>query len=166
MLKIDPVAAAKIHPHNLPRLIRALEVYYLTGQPFSSWHRQTIQPAHRARLIGLSWERQILYDRINRRVEEMFAKGLVKEAKAIIRKGYSPKLKPLQSLGYRQVYQYLAGKITLPQALELTKRDTRHYAKRQLSWFRRIPGIKWFRLNGNIDNKTLKMMTRYGRLKN
>ena len=164
LIRVDPETAKKTHPHNLPRIIRALEVFQLTGQPITAFHGQTVKPAFHAKIIGLSWPRPLLYRRINQRVEDMFAQGLVKEAKAILRRGYKPELKPLQSLGYRQVYQYLVGKITLPRAIELTQRDTRHYAKRQLSWFRRVNGVKWFALKKDIDNKTLRKIIKFAKI--
>lgn len=160
--KVDPSAAQKIHPHNLPRIIRALEVYTLTGTPLSRLQAETPKASFKVSSIGLLWNRETLYERINQRVEEMFAGGLVKEGKSIIRRGYKPALKPLQSLGYRQVFQYLAGEINLEQAIELTKRDTRHYAKRQLSWFRKIAGIHWFKIS-TLDIKTLRKIVKYVR---
>jgi len=164
LIKVDPVAAEKIHPNNLPRLIRALEIFYQTGKPFSRLHQNTVKPRYQAKIIGLSWNRQKLYERINQRVDEMFRKGLVKEVRSLIKRGYGSRLKPMQSLGYRQVCQYLAGKITLPEAIYQTKLETRHYAKRQLSWFRNTKGIKWFPIKDKLDNKTLLSMVRYGKL--
>lgn len=164
LAKVDPTATAKIHPHNLPRVIRALEVYCLTGKPFSSYHQQTPKPDYQAHIIGLSWDREILYQRINQRVEEMFKNGLVREARSLLERGYEPTLKPLQSLGYHQVYQYLEEKITLNQAMESTKRDTRHYAKRQISWFRKTNNIKWFHFHRELDKKTLLKIENYVKL--
>ncbi|MBI5554788.1 MAG: tRNA (adenosine(37)-N6)-dimethylallyltransferase MiaA [Elusimicrobia bacterium] len=164
LAKIDPKAAAKIHPNNRPRLIRALEIFYQTGKPFSQLHQQTVPPRYKAKIIGISCDRQTLYKRIDRRVDEMFRKGLVREVCSLIMRGYGPELKPMQSLGYRQVCQYLAGKITLPAALVQTKLDTRHYAKRQLSWFRPNKEIRWFPVKYNLDNKTLLSMVRYAKL--
>lgn len=161
LTKIDPVAAAKIHPNNVERVIRALEIFYQTGKPFSLWQQQTVPPRYKAKIIGISRNRQKLYGRINQRVEEMFRQGLVREVRSILKRGYSPKLKPLQSLGYRQVCQYLAGKITLPEAIYQTKLATRHYAKRQLSWFRHTKGIKWFPVKDKLDNKILLSMVKY-----
>lgn len=164
LINIDPAAAAKIHPNNVERVIRALEIFHQTGKPFSQWQQQTVPPRYQAKIIGISRNRQELYERINERVEEMFKQGLVKEVRSVLKKGYGPKLKPLQSLGYRQVCQYLAGKFTLPEAIYQTKLDTRHYAKRQLSWFRHTKGIKWFRLKDSLDNKTLRRMIAYVKL--
>jgi tRNA dimethylallyltransferase len=164
LTKIDPIAAARIHPNNLERVIRALEIFYQTGKPFSQWQQKTVPPRYHAKIIGISRDRQKLYERIDQRVEEMFRQGLVREVRSILKKGYSPKLKPLQSLGYRQVCQYLAGKLTLPEAVYQTKLDTRHYAKRQLSWFRHTQGIKWFPMKEDLDNKTLRRMVEYVKL--
>ncbi len=162
--KIDPIAAAKIHPNNVERVIRALEIFYQTGKTFSQLHQHTVRPRYQARIIGLSWAREELYKRIDQRVEAMFRKGLVREVRSLIKRGYSPKLKPMQSLGYRQVCLFLAGKITLPEAIAQTKLATRHYAKRQLSWFRKTKDIKWFPVKDNLDNKTLLSMVRYGKI--
>ncbi|MDD5492161.1 MAG: tRNA (adenosine(37)-N6)-dimethylallyltransferase MiaA [bacterium] len=161
LIKIDPVAAARIHPNNVERVIRALEIYYQTGKPFSQWQQKTPTPQYQARIIGISRNRQKLYARINQRVEDMFRQGLVREVRSLLKKGYSPELKPMQSLGYRQVCQYLKGKLTLPEAIYQTKLETRHYAKRQLSWFRHTKGIKWFPVKDNLDNKTLRRMVEY-----
>lgn len=164
LLKIDPVAAEKIHPNNLPRIIRALEIFYQTGKPFSQLQQDTAQPRYQAKIIGVSLARQKLYERINQRVDEMFRKGLVREVRSLIKRGYGPELKPMQSLGYRQVCEYLAGKITLSEVIYQTKLKTRHYAKRQLSWFRNTKGIKWFPMKDKLDNKTLLSMEKYGKL--
>jgi tRNA dimethylallyltransferase len=164
LARIDPVAAKKIHPNNLERVIRALEIFYVTGKPFSQWQQQTAAPRYQAKIIGISRDRQKLYERINQRVDEMFRRGLVREVRSILKKGYGPKLKPLQSLGYRQVCQYLAGKLTLAEAIYQTKLATRHYAKRQLSWFRHTKGIRWFPVKDDLDNKTLRNMVAYVKL--
>ncbi len=164
LIKIDPVAAARIHPNNVERVIRALEIFYQTGKPFSQWQQKTVAPRYQARIIGISRNRQKLYERIDQRVEDMFRQGLVREVRSLLKKGYSPKLKPLQSLGYRQVCQYLDGKLTLPEAIYQTKLDTRHYANRQLSWFRHTKGIKWFPMKDILDNKTLRRMVEYVKL--
>lgn len=164
LLKVDPGAAQKTHPHNLPRIIRALEVFTLTGKTLSQFQHETTKSELKITYFGLAWDREKLYERINQRVESMFAKGLIKEVKTIVKRGYAPNLKPLQSIGYRQVYQYLQGKITLEQAIELTKRDTRHYAKRQLSWFRKIKGIHWLKIS-TLDIKALRKIVKYVRNK-
>jgi tRNA dimethylallyltransferase len=164
LLKADPIAAAKIHLNNAERVIRALEIFYLTGKPFSQWQQKTVAPRYQARIIGLSRNRQKLYERINQRVDKMFCQGLVQEVSSILKRGYSPKLKPLQSLGYSQVCHYLTGRFTLPEAIYQTKLETRHYAKRQLSWFRHTKGIKWFPVKENLDNKTLRKMVSYVKL--
>ncbi len=164
LTKIDPLAAARIHPNNVERVIRALEIYHQTGKPFSQWQQQTITPRYQAKIIGLDRDRQKLYECINQRVDKMFSQGLVREVRSILKKGYSAKLKPLQSLGYRQVGLFLAGKITLPEAIEQTKLETRHYAKRQLSWFKHTQGIKWFPVKDTLDNKTLRRMVEYVKL--
>jgi len=147
--KIDPLAAKKIHPRNIKRLIRALEVYYLSGKPISQWQQEKRDPAPFSwQMFGLNLPREILYQRINQRVEEMFDKGLIEEVQALLKMGYSPKLNALNTIGYKEVIEYLNGNYDLKSCQELIKRNTRRYAKRQLTWFRKEKGIKWIELTG------------------
>jgi len=147
----DPESAKRIHPNDTYRLVRAVEVCLSTGVPFSVWCRNA--PVSRSRLIserecrkiGLMLPREELYRRIDARVDEMLSKGLVQEVKGLMEKGYNPGLKPLQSLGYRHIIRYLQGRCSLDEAIHDMKRDTRRYSKRQLTWFRKEPGIQWFR---------------------
>ena len=142
----DPVAAEKIHPNDTFRIIRALEVFFETGIPISSCHEQHGFPEPRlnALKIGLNMDRQVLYDRINKRVDQMLEEGIVKEVETLMTKGYSPNLKPMRSIGYRHVALYLNHEMGWEEMVDLFKRDTRRYAKRQLTWFRNDPGILWF----------------------
>lgn len=142
---VDPEAAARVHPHDAHRLIRALEVYYATGSTISSLRRQAMPaPRYRPLMIGLNMEREALYHRIELRVEQMLADGLVAEVAALLGSGLSRDANSMQGLGYRQIAAYLAGECTLPEAVERIKRDTRRYAKRQLTWFKRDARINWF----------------------
>lgn len=146
--KVDPDYAARITPSDGIRIIRALEVYYLTGVPLSRQFLQTRSPAREKGFnlvqIGLKLERKELYRRIETRVERMFALGLVEEVKNLLARGVPETATPFKGLGYRQVLQYLRQEITLEEAIEKTKLETRHFAKRQLTWFKKSPGITWF----------------------
>jgi len=146
--RVDPVAAARIPPRDWSRTTRALEYFFQTGRRISEAQRERPAPpplAHRLHLIALNPPREELYRRINRRAEEMFARGWVEEVQALLRSGVPETAKALQAHGYRRILQYLRGEISLARAIELTQRDVRHYAKRQLTWFRREPNVIWFR---------------------
>jgi len=142
----DPHAAGKIHPNDMFRIVRALEVYETTGKPISSYH--TTHGFRETRLnpltIGLKVDRKLLYERINVRVDKMICDGLLDEVKALLSMGYGPGLKSMQSIGYRQMIDYLEGRASFDDAVQILKRDTRRYAKRQLTWFTSVKGIKWF----------------------
>jgi tRNA dimethylallyltransferase len=151
---IDPITAERLHPNDLVRIIRALEVYRLTGRPISqerSAHGFS-GDYYRPLKIGLTMERRELYARIDQRVERMIAEGLVDEVKALLDQGFSPSLKALRSIGYSQISAYLAGEYGLDEAVRLIKRDTRRYAKRQLTWFNNDKEIKWVEYSDNFAN--------------
>ncbi len=146
----DPDAARRIHPNDTYRLVRALEVYMSSGMTFSSWCAR-IKPSPPAFamqrgcvIIGLAIPRESLYRRIDERVDQMIDQGFVEEVKGLLKKGLDPGLKALQSLGYRHIIRYLQGGCTLKEAIADTKRDTRRYAKRQFTWYRKDPRIRWF----------------------
>ncbi|HEX3015563.1 MAG TPA: tRNA (adenosine(37)-N6)-dimethylallyltransferase MiaA [Desulfobacteria bacterium] len=146
---VDPESARRIHINDLNRIVRALEVYKLTGRPFSVYRNlpEAAAPAdnpYNLTFIGLTGPRPELYARIERRVDLMLAKGLVNEVKVLLAAGYHPSVQALQAIGYRHVVQYLRGLLTKPEMTRLLKRDTRHFAKRQLTWFRRDRRIIWF----------------------
>lgn len=150
---VDPLAGAKLHANNRVRVIRALEVFRLTGRSIVA-----LQQEHSFALkwcnylkLGIRVERGILYDRINQRVDQMLASGLVAEVRSLLEAGYSPELKSLSAIGYREICAYLAGAVTLPHAVELIKRNTRHYAKRQLTWFNGEADITWFNDPVEVD---------------
>ena len=146
---IDPEAAEQIHPANHKRVIRALEVFLETGKTFSEHNRQTqlIPPKYDPIWVGLDYQnREALYARIDQRVEEMFAQGLVEEVQALLQKGISPKATSLQAIGYKELIAYLEGYSTLEQAKEDIQRSSRRYAKRQRTWFRRNEKVHWIEL--------------------
>ena len=141
----DPRAAAQIHPHDGIRIVRALEVLELTGRSIVEYqqeHRFREAP-YEALRIGLELDRQRLNDRIDRRVEQMVADGFAQEVRRLLDMGYGESLKSMQSLGYRHMVSFLAGRQRLDEAIRLIKRDTRQYAKRQMTWFAADRQIDW-----------------------
>ena len=144
--EVDPEAAERIHPRDRVRIVRALEMAELSGEPISARQkRHGFRDARYESLkIGLYRDREELYSRIDRRASGMVEAGLVEETRCVLQLGYDEKTKPLQSLGYRHFIQYLRGKMTLEEALGAMRRDTRHYARRQMTWFRGERDIEWF----------------------
>ena len=141
---IDPVAAAKIHPSNTRRIIRALEIYHTTGQPPSQLQRKEA-PGFPILLIGLTRERSELYKRIDWRVDKMIQMGLVEEVEQLLKKGYSFSLPSMSGIGYKQIGQFLRGEMTLPQAIDKIKYETHRLARHQYAWFRLSDDrIHWF----------------------
>lgn len=148
--RVDPASASRIHAHDKQRVARALEIYEQTGLPWSAHLERHQENASRksraveAIKIGLNCERDILYHRINRRSQLMLEQGLVEEVEGLLGMGYSPELQALQSIGYKHAVNYLQKKWTIQETLEFLARDTRRYAKRQLTWFGRDREISWF----------------------
>ena len=144
--QLDPRAAAKIDPRNKRRVIRALEVCQATGQPISEL--QTARaPDYRILRIGLTMPREQLYARINARVDQMIAAGLIEEVRALLARGYAANLPAMSGLGYRHIAAYLNGTLTRDEAIRLLKRDTRRFVHHQYSWFRLDdPRIRWYNL--------------------
>ncbi|WP_123931162.1 tRNA (adenosine(37)-N6)-dimethylallyltransferase MiaA [Thermodesulfitimonas autotrophica] len=139
---VDPEAAARIHPHNVKRVIRALEVFYQTGKPISA-AATTAAPRYDALVFGLYLEREELYRRIEARVDAMLAAGLVDEVKRLLARGVPREATAMQALGYKEIAAYLKGEVTFEEAVRLLKRNTRRFAKRQFTWFKREEGIRW-----------------------
>ncbi|HNX29333.1 MAG TPA: tRNA (adenosine(37)-N6)-dimethylallyltransferase MiaA [Syntrophomonadaceae bacterium] len=150
---VDPDYAQKISPQDEKRIIRALEVYEMTGQPFSKFQTKK-EDSYNFAAAGLYMERELLYKRIEQRVEEMFKAGFIDEVQQLIKAGYSLDNKPMQALGYKQVVYYLQGLLTREQMLDDIKRETRRYAKRQYTWFNRDIKIYWFDA-GKINDEQL-----------
>jgi tRNA dimethylallyltransferase len=145
LLHLDPATAMRLHPHDTYRIVRALEVMEATGRPLSALiaaHRFQDSP-YQVLKLGLALPREELYQRIELRVEVMLAQGWLDEVRGLLDR-YPPTLKPLQALGYRHLINYLTGRWSWPEALTLLARDTRRYAKRQLTWFGSDPQIRWF----------------------
>jgi len=143
--EVDSKTASHLHPHDLFRLIRALEVFDSTGVPISFFreqHRFGERP-YLSLKIGLKMDRKMLYRRIEERVDQMMERGFLQEVKKLMGMGYGSELKPMQSLGYKQLIQFLSKKIGWDEAVQQIKRDTRHYAKRQWTWFKGDPEVCW-----------------------
>ncbi len=142
----DPQAAQRIHPNDLPKLTRALEVCLLTRRSVTEIYREgrDALQGYRALKIGISPPRQPLYERLDQRAAQMFQAGLIEEVRGILARGFASSAKPFESHGYRQAVQFLNGELSLKEAVFYSQRNTRRYAKRQMTWFRQEPGIEWF----------------------
>ena len=156
--KIDPISASKIEPNDLRRIIRALEVYKSTGKTISYLQKKasTKNPKFKYHIIGLKMGRENLYHRINLRVDKMIKDGLIDEVKNLRAKGYSENLNSMQGLGYKQINKHLNSVYTKEEAIDLIKIETRHYAKRQMTWFKnKIKNIEWVDLDECDEEKVL-----------
>lgn len=151
----DPQSAGRLHPNDTRRVMRALEVFHVTGIPASERQQRVDRGALRydAVYLGLSLPRDVLYACIDRRVDLMMEQGLEGEVRRALAAGVPQDALSMTSLGYRQIIQYLNGQISLERAVELIKRDTRHFAKRQLTWFRHDPNIQWVDKQGKSDRQ-------------
>lgn len=144
--KIDPEAASRIHVNDLKRTIRALEVWLQTGRTISELQRNA-KPAGNFRIVILTRDRRELYDRINLRVEKMIKDGLIDEVKSLLGMGYSKDLNAFKTIGYQEVVEYLEGQESFERTIEKIKRNTRHFARRQLIWFRKYRDSIWLDAN-------------------
>ena len=142
---VDPVTADRLHANDTKRIVRALEVFELTGSPISTIHGQPPPTPRNWRVewIGLNMDRALLYRRIEKRVDVMFASGLVDEVRSLQRRGFGRELNALNTFGYREVFDYLDGKLDLAETARQVKMGTRRYAKRQFTWFRKERRLKW-----------------------
>ncbi|MGA9398430.1 MAG: tRNA (adenosine(37)-N6)-dimethylallyltransferase MiaA [Anaerolineaceae bacterium] len=148
---IDPEAAAAIDARNLRRTVRALEVYFTTGVRFSAQRRKEVLQADRI-LVGLNRPRAELYARIDERIEQMIAGGLVDEVKQLIARGYSSDLPSMSAIGYQEIGKFIEGKISMEEAIVLMKRRTRKFVRRQAAWFKPAdPRIHWFNVGDNTE---------------
>lgn len=148
---VDPELAATLHPNNLVRIIRALEVFRLTGIPLSRYQKEHAFAGQRytALQIGISVDRPLLYKRIEERVEQMMTAGLMEEVCGLLSAGFGRDLKSMRSIGYKEAAACRAGELSAEEATRLIKRNTRHYAKRQMTWFKADPDILWFEYPDN-----------------
>jgi len=166
LAEVDPETAQRLHPNDRRRIIRALEVFYSTGQPLSYHLKMQGErgPRHRSVKFGLIRSRARLYERINARVDLMMQAGLLDEVKALVQQGLSDDATAMQALGYKELVGYLRGEYDLEEAVRLLKRDTRRYAKRQLTWFRRDREIIWLDLDRlTISEAVHKIVSIYWR---
>ncbi len=154
---IDPVSFGKLHPNDSRRVIRALEVHKHTGKPISYFQEKSkkLPPKYDFAYIMLNMDRQKLYERIEQRVDKMMAEGLAEEVQGLLDMGYERGLTSMQALGYKEIASYLQGEISKEEAVRILKRDTRHYAKRQLTWFRRDKRVFWINMDTFYNKHTL-----------
>jgi len=146
--KVDPYSASNMLPQNWKRVMRALEVYHLTGKPISEFQAEYKRNSNINFIqIGIEWPREILYSNINERVDKMINNGFLDEVKHILEMGYSKNINALNTVGYKELISYLENEISFERAIELIKRNTRRYAKRQFTWFRKDNRIKWIKVN-------------------
>lgn len=148
LVAVDPESASKLHPRDTSKVIRALEVYQLSGRPMSAFQAQHgfAERPYQALLIGLNRDRDALYRRIEERIDWQLAHGFIEETKQLLDRGYLRDSAAMKGLGYRQVAAYLSGEYGRDEMIVRFKRDTRHFAKRQMTWFRSEPGIQWFQI--------------------
>lgn len=156
--QVDPVSAQAIHPNNTKRIIRALEFYEKTGTPISLHNEQQRQNESPYRFLYavLTRNREQLYERIDRRVDLMMEQGLVEEVKALKNMGCTRQMVSMQGLGYKEILDYLDGKLSLEEAVYIIKRDTRHFAKRQMTWFRRERDVTFVSMDGRSEDDVLE----------
>ena len=154
---VDPASYNKLHPNDLRRSIRALEVHKNTGKPISYFQDESRKqpPKYNFVYIMLTMDREKLYGRIEQRVDKMMAEGLVEEVEGLLGSGYNRELTSMQALGYKEIADYLQGTISKEEAVRVLKRDTRHYAKRQLTWFRRDQRVNWIDIDCFYKNNIL-----------
>jgi len=152
--EVDPEAAKKIDSNNTVRIVRALEVYYLTGKPLSQHHKdksRLCKNEYSFYIFGLLWDRKKLYQRIDARVEKMLSKGAIEETAYLLKLGYKPSDPGLNTLGYKQITNYLYGKISYNEMVSEWKFKTHQYAKRQITWFKADSRIHWIYLDDNYN---------------
>lgn len=141
---IDPIEAEKVHPNNLKRVIRALEICKTCGMTKTEADKLAIrEPLYNAKIYGMDMDRERLYDRINRRVDIMIKDGLLDEVEALLKMGIRRDSTAMQAIGYKEILEYFDEKCTLDDAIDKIKQESRRYAKRQITWFKRNPDIMW-----------------------
>jgi len=158
---IDPISYETMHPNNYRRVIRALEVYHVTQKSIREFQSgQPKESSYDAIIIGLTMDRTLLYERINRRVDLMIETGLIEEARALYDRGIKD-CQSVQAIAYKEIYDYIEGRLTKEEAIVLLKRNSRRYAKRQLTWFRNKLDITWFELNEINGSKKMQEIQSY-----
>ncbi len=159
--KVDPLAASNMLPQNWKRVIRALEIFYNSGVSIVKLQKSSSRKS-KVKFVqyGLKWERDVLYSMIEKRVDKMIMNGLVEEVKSLLDKGYSPELNSLNTVGYKEIIAYLKKEISLERSIGLIKRNTRRFAKRQMTWFNADKKIKWYQIKsmGDLNNLAEKII--------
>ena len=146
LMKVAPERAKTIHPNNVVRVIRSLEVHHICGETIEPMNQTKLyEPYYNTLILGINHDREVLYERINKRVDRMVEEGLLQEVQALLDRGCTLDNMAMKGLGYKEIIRYLLGETTLEEALYIIKRDTRHFAKRQLTWFRRDKNIHWIK---------------------
>jgi len=156
--EIDPISASRIKPNDLRRIIRALEVYKSTGKPISYLQKKSSVSSAKFnyQIIGFKRDRENLYQRINMRVDKMIKDGFIEEVKMLRERGYKENINSMQGLGYNQINKHLDGVYSKEEAIDLIKIETRHYAKRQMTWFKnKIENIQWINLDEYDENEVI-----------
>ena len=158
---VDPKGALAIHPNNVVRVIRALEVYEATQRPISEHREESrlVPPPYDYRLFALTLDRTVLYDRIEHRVDIMIEKGLFEEVRKLLNAGFSPELQSMQAIGYKECIAALENQISKEEAIAAIKLGTRHYAKRQITWFKKLEGINWLDSDKTDLRAMIKILT-------
>jgi len=151
--EIDPEAAEKIHPNNIKRVVRALEIYYQTGKTMTEHNAvsKLTESPYDAKMYALTSEREIIYNRIDKRVDIMVENGLLEEVSSLLASGVTRDMQSMQAIGYKEIVAYLEGEISKEAAIDAVKQNSRRYAKRQLTWFRRDERYTWLDINEKID---------------
>ncbi|HLE57978.1 MAG TPA: tRNA (adenosine(37)-N6)-dimethylallyltransferase MiaA, partial [Rhodothermia bacterium] len=157
----DPISYQRIDRDNPRRILRALEVFEITGKPLSAFYIGPTDDSLDAKIFVLNRARTDLYSRINRRTSEMIDSGLVEEVKVLLDTGFSPDMQAIQTIGYREAIQYLAGKVDRESMVEEIRRNTRRYAKRQLTWFRRYEEFCWIEIGQaeSVESTTSRVLS-------
>ena len=164
--KTDPETAARLHINDGKRIVRALEVFYCSGVKMSEHgndfqNKQNTDPPYDSCIIGIEMDRAVLYERINQRVDEMMENGLLEEVKSIYSQNFDRSLPAMQALGYKQLFQYFDGLVDLDTAVDNIKKETRHFAKRQTTWFKRDERIHWIRFDGRNTKELFDIAAEY-----
>lgn len=151
LAEVQPETAARLHPNDTRRVIRALEVATFGGETVSQEKTDGEARLYDVAVIGLTSERSLLYERINRRVDDMMEQGLLDEVKSLLARGVSPDAQAMKGIGYKELVAYLDGRCTLDEAVDEIKKGTRHFAKRQFTWYRKMPYIDWYEVTTKED---------------
>jgi tRNA dimethylallyltransferase len=150
LLEADPASAARIHPHDRVRIVRALEIHHIAREGVSAFWEKERRPLPMV-MLGLDMPRGDLYRRLDERVDRMMREGFVEEVRSLLAAGYGEELRSMEGIGYGQMSAFIAGRVTREEAVAVTKKATRNFAKRQLTWFRGMPGLEWLKLPSSGD---------------